>query len=201
MNLQKLIDKQRELLLYIVQEKGLKVEKIVADTFLALQVELAEFANEGRWFKYWSHNQKPNTREYLTNYTEQDSILGPGAVWKNPLLEEFIDGLHLFLQIAILKGWEDSLWVYEEQLEPDEFDGDLTGYYLQMTYFLNESYMVNYGQDAKIAGIQKNEYSFHLSWITFLNIGINGFGFSFSEIEEAYFQKNQENHERQANGY
>lgn len=47
--------------------------------FLALIVEIAEFANEQRCFKYWS--SKP-------------------ASEKNVLLEEYIDGFHFIISIA-----------------------------------------------------------------------------------------------------
>ncbi|MFP7202720.1 dUTP diphosphatase, partial [Lysinibacillus halotolerans] len=94
MNLQKLFEAQRVLDEHIlnehpVQENENRLEKKI----LALQVELGECANEWRGFKFWSTDQEPRTRKYLTDYTEQDSHLGVGAVWVNPLLEEYVDCL------------------------------------------------------------------------------------------------------------
>lgn len=46
----------------------------------ALQIEICEFTNETRFFKFWSENQELTTRA----------------------LEEYVDGLHFFLSIANL---------------------------------------------------------------------------------------------------
>lgn len=191
MNLQKMIDAQKHLLEHICTEKGLQEKDLLADTYVALQVELAEFANEGRWFKYWSEDQEPNEKT-LDLFK---------LIWTNPILEEFADGVHFCLQIAILQGWEDALYIFEDQLDSDEFDGNLSEWYLEMTYFINKSYMEKYEEIDIVAGFQKNEYFFRLAWILFLNIGINGFGFTPEQIEQAYYEKNEINHERQANGY
>lgn len=50
-------------------------------------------------------------------------------------------------------------------------------------------------------GYLNNQYCFRTAWILFLNIGMNGFGFTWEQIEAAYFKKNQINHARQENGY
>ncbi|WP_106494911.1 dUTP diphosphatase [Lentibacillus sp. Marseille-P4043] len=219
MNLEKLIDMQKALDNRIIEEKGLQGKDLVANTFVALQVELAEFANEGRWFKHWSNDREPRTwYPNEKNVCESckgepiffkngkivgqcDDCDGCGVHFHNPLLEEFVDGVHFFLSIAIQKKWEDALYIYEEQLDPDEFDGDLTGYFLEMTYFLNGSYMEKNHDKEMIAGFPVNEYYFRLAWITFLNIGINGFGFTLEQIYNAYLDKNKINHARQVNGY
>jgi dimeric dUTPase (all-alpha-NTP-PPase superfamily) len=228
MNLAKLLEMQRRLDERIIKEKGLEGQDLFPNTVLALQVELSEFANEGRWFKHWSNDQDPRTIiEYIcptcngTGDENYDSYIddleggythevincedcgGTGTLgYKNPLLEEFADGLHFFLSIANQKGWQEALWIYEEQLDPsNEFDGGLTGIFLEMLYFLNKSCMERHPSDEKIAGFQTNEYFFRMAWILFLNIGINGFGFTFDQIEEAYMKKNAVNHERQESGY
>jgi dimeric dUTPase (all-alpha-NTP-PPase superfamily) len=202
MELQNIIDAQKALNARIIKEKGLEGKDLVANTFVALQVELAEFANEGRWFKHWSNDQKPRTVERVATDWDDDGTPTEWDVkpYKNPLLEEFTDSVHFFVSIAIQKGWEDVLWVYEEQVDPDEFSGDLTSYYLEMIYFINDAYIKKYG-DEQIAGIQKNAFSFRMAWILFLNIGMNGFGFTWEQIYEAYFEKNRKNHQRQENGY
>ncbi|MGE8207733.1 dUTP diphosphatase [Heyndrickxia sp. NPDC080065] len=232
MNLEKMLTAQAELDKHIVEKKGLHGVVLVPNTFLALQVELAEFANEGRWFKHWSDNQKPRIEAYVEcfacngtgdlNYEMvQEDAEGNGdheyidcpdcdcsgfSGTKNPLLEEFADGVHFFLSIAYQKGWQDALYIYEEQLDPDEFDGDLTSYYLEMTYFINKSHFENPSKekDDKFKdtfGFPQKQYWFRTSWILFLNIGINGFGFTPEQIEEAYFSKHKVNYERQENGY
>lgn len=199
MNLSKLFEMQRKLDERIIREKGLEGQDLFPNTVLALQVELSEFANNGRWFKHWSNDRKPRTKATrgTNNFTG-----APVIEEYNPLLEEYVDALHFFLSIANQKGWQEALWIYEEQLDPSkEFDGGLTGIFLEMLYFLNKSCMERHPSDEKIAGFQTNEYFFRMAWILFLNIGINGFGFTFEQIEEAYLAKNKINHRRQENGY
>jgi dimeric dUTPase (all-alpha-NTP-PPase superfamily) len=216
MNLAKLLEMQRRLDERIIKEKGLEDQDLFPNTVLALQVELSEFANEGRWFKHWSDKRDP--KHGTDAQIDCPRCQGNGfwfagnRVWctkcnhtgkiTNPLLEEFADGLHFFLSIANQKGWQEALWIYEEQLDPsNEFDGGLTGIFLEMLYFLNKSCMERHPSDEKIVGFQTNEYFFRMAWILFLNIGVNGFGFTFEQIEEAYLQKNAINHERQESGY
>lgn len=226
MNLSDLIKKQRELLDCIVTEKQLQEEDLIKDTFLALQVEMAEFANEGRWFKYWSKNKEPRTEKIVKchacrgigkfavdidhfivetetcGYCDGTGLQEDG----NPLLEEYIDSFHFFLQIAILMGWEDVLWIYQEQLDSGEFDGNLSDWYLEMTYFLNKSYFENPNQEQsqkweRHFGFPEKQYHFRTAWILFLNLGMNGFGFTWNQICDAYMDKNNVNHDRQINGY
>jgi len=246
MDLQKLLEMQKALDTRIKEEKSLQGKDLVPNTFVALQVELAEFANEAKWFKHWSTRQTPTVEQEkcdycgeFVDYTRPSPFMGDNASMCKPcwdmtkddyagstgehilnfedyphfkrkepkkLLEEFVDSLHFFLSIAIQKGWEDALYIYEEQLDPDEFDGDLTGWYLEMTYFLNKSYFENpneeFSQKWKSEfGFPAKQYWFRTAWIMFLNIGINGFGFTLDQIYEAYLDKNKVNHERQANNY
>lgn len=217
MNLEKMLEAQKALDDRIIKEKGLEGQDLFPNTVLALQVELAEFANEGRWFKHWSDDQKPRLGGkgkcvcddgfievyHADSETEKKPCPfceGTG-IGLNTVLEEFADGVHFFLSLANQKGWQDALYVYEEQLDKDEFDGDLTGWYLEMIYFLNKSYMEKYSDDDKISDFQRNAMFFRMAWISFLNIGINGFGFTLEQIEHAYFDKNDVNHQRQENGY
>lgn len=242
MNLNKLIEMQRELDNKIREEKGLQDADLVANTYVALQVELAEFANEARWFKHWSENQEPSklihTTQGATNenaeffecmnddcrqisYKEDfDNLFEPdydvcpkckeGAVYvfrkKNPLLEEYIDSLHFFLSLAIQKGWEKQLYVYEEailDLQEEGFDGGLSGIYLELIYYLNKSYMENNRNEETEKTFNKTvqEFNFNTAWFLFIAIGLIGFDFSWEQIFQAYVDKNKINHERQENGY
>jgi dimeric dUTPase (all-alpha-NTP-PPase superfamily) len=214
MDLEKMLSMQKELDEKIIKEKGLEGQDLFPNTVLALQVELAEFANEGRWFKHWSNNQEPRREVechsckgkgiFVTEYDEDYDVClycsGTG-IQEKPLIEEFVDGVHFYLSIAIQKGWQEALWVYEEQLDPDDFDGNLTSWYLEMVYFLNKAYLEVYPEGHNVAGFQTNEYYFRIAWTEFLNIGINGFGFTQKQIEQAYMDKNAVNHKRQVDGY
>ncbi len=208
MSLQNIIDAQKELDARIIKEKGLEGKDLVSNTFLALKVELAEFANEGRWFKHWSNDQEPRTTfidvcecPYCDGYCGNNDEHP-----RNLVLEEFVDSVHFFLSIANQKGWEDALWVYEEQLDPDEFDGNLTSWFLEMDYFLSMAYIRVFTEEEEAKckssfGFKNNQYCFRTAWILFLNIGMNGFSFTWEQIEDAYFKKNKVNHARQENGY
>lgn len=204
MNLDKIIEMQRVLDEKIIREKGLEGQDLIANTFVALQVELAEMANEGRWFKHWKTDRSPRIK--ASRWEKELPLNSLEVEYYNPLLEEFVDAVHFFLSIAIQKGWEETLWVYEEQVDPDDYSGDLTGYYLEMIYFLNSSYIRIYSAEENEKckynyGFTKNQYDFRMAWILFLNIGFNGFGFTWEDVFEAYMDKNKVNHERQANGY
>lgn len=63
----------------IIVNHGLSDDKTLTARFLALLVELGEFANEQRCFKYWS-----------TKSSSKKSIM----------LEEYIDSLHFILSIG-----------------------------------------------------------------------------------------------------
>ena len=185
MSLEKMLAAQKALDERIVKEKGLEGKDLVANTYVALDVELGEMANEARWFKHWSNDQKPR---------------------KESLLEEYVDALHFFLSIAIQKGWEDALYLHEGAIldvEDSGFQGGLTEVFLEMKYFLINS-LVEKDRNKKFenaVGCTKQEYNFRTSWFLFVAIGLVGFGFTLEQIEQAYFKKNKVNHERQDNGY
>ncbi|MFB7302590.1 dUTP diphosphatase [Heyndrickxia sporothermodurans] len=203
MNLDKMLAAQAELDKHIVGKKGLQGVDLVPNTFLALQVELAEFANEGRWFKHWSDDQEPRTKVPVTAW---------GEPYKNPLLEEYVDCVHFFLSIANQKGWQDALYIYEEAVEDlreDGFDGGLTGIFLEMLYFLNKCQMEReadpekdyFQKVADVSGLSRKAYIFNTAWYLFVCIGLIGFNFTPEQIEEAYFAKHKINYQRQDSGF
>ncbi|CRK80330.1 dUTP diphosphatase [Neobacillus massiliamazoniensis] len=195
MNLKKMLSMQKVLDARIIKAKGLEGQDLFPNTILALIVELSEFANEGRWFKHWSKDQEPRTN------VQCDYTLDDEPIYRNLVLEEFVDGVHFFLSLAIQKGWEEALNIFEEQLDPDYFEGNLTAWFLEMVHFLNKAYMEKYSDKDMFAGYQRNAYFFRIAWILFLNLGINCFGFTIEQIEQAYCDKNAVNHERQNGGY
>lgn len=204
----------------IIKEKGLEGQDLLPNLILALQVELAECANEWRGFKHWSNNQKPRTKiehfcptcdgtgdenhdinlQYLEEghatepYSKCQDCNGSGKLGEsNPLLEEYVDCVHFFLSIAIKKGWEDAMNIQEEgfeELKKKGFEGGLTGIFLEMKWWLLNSYMSS-----------TKKTSFSVAWSLFLSIGTIGFGFKWEQIEAAYMEKNAVNHQRQQEGY
>lgn len=84
-----LFEKQKQLDEFIIEEKGLQGQDLLAENILALQVELGELANEWKGFKYWSN--KPMNREKA--------------------LVEYVDCLHFILSIGNeLSVITDSDW-------------------------------------------------------------------------------------------
>lgn len=220
MNIPKLILLQKDLDADIeINHPTQKGEDRASDRVAALVVELAEFANEGRWFKFWSDDKSPrvsnpkicgfcngttkrlkeknpNSRKRTVELEEVDCkwCKGGYTLTHNPLLEEYVDGLHFFISIAIQKGWEDVLIVPEQwlvQIEEEGFEGRLTGAFNDIIYFLMKSHRER--QD------QKSNYQ--KAWFVFLVIGLVGFRLDENEIMAAYESKNNENHKRQENGY
>lgn len=79
MNITELFEMQRVLDERIIKEHGLEGEDLLQERILALNVELAELAQETRCFKFWSKNQQPSDR----------------------VLDELVDVLHFVLSIGI----------------------------------------------------------------------------------------------------
>jgi dimeric dUTPase (all-alpha-NTP-PPase superfamily) len=200
MNLQKLFELQRKLDEHIEKEHPRQEgEDRLAKKILALQVELGELCQEWRGFKFWSHDQKPRRAVYeICEYCEGRKTLGfqQESCWycggtglqvvKRPLLEEYVDCLHFLLSIGLeviepecinLKKWN----LVKAQTIVEQF--------LWVMSRVNELYNGEY---------EPSDYEFLLA--NFIHLG-EMLGFTWEQIEEAYCQKNAENHTRQENGY
>ena len=218
MNIELMLNAQRELDERIMSEHQVDGKETFKNLMVALQVELAEMANESRFFKYWSEDQSPRTALYTftgNHGWEYQAYADPRedaevaeffgfdpayAIKKeNPLLEEYVDALHFFLSIAIRKGWEQALDVRVGQM--NVAPGDLNLLYLDLVYFLNASYREEDNPTTDYKGMSKNEVLFHYAWLNFVVMGLQHFNFSVSEIEAAYYEKNEKNHARQEAGY
>jgi dimeric dUTPase (all-alpha-NTP-PPase superfamily) len=149
----------------IFKEKGRTQEDTKMERILALRTELGEFANETRCFKFWSNK-------------------APAA--KDKRLEEWVDGLHFYLSLAILL-----------ELNPE----DLVNHH-QPIYYRNKERMMT------------DQINRAFDWITSemtgeeLRISLGHFinaakldGFELKDIETMYYIKNKINHERQDQGY
>jgi dimeric dUTPase (all-alpha-NTP-PPase superfamily) len=186
MNLQKLFDMQRKLDEHIEREHPRKPdEDRLAKKILALMVELGELANEARFFKYWSHDQKPRTKVQV--YT------GSGAKvegkFKNPLLEEFVDGLHFLLSIGL------ELEITDVAIDSDYTHEDPTITFIHLFSDAWELFADYYPYR-----YEKKEI-YEIMFNRFIGLGEKHLGFTWEQIEEAYLQKNAINHERQNSGY
>jgi dimeric dUTPase (all-alpha-NTP-PPase superfamily) len=203
MDIQKLCEMQEAFDNKIITDKCIvwTAEERFNNTLVALDVELAEFANEARWFKRWSENQNPHIKGERQGKTK-DGLPARHIETYNPLLEEFADAVHFFLSIANQKGWHDELFLYEESLldlKESGFDGGLNGIYLEVKY--NLSKLLGTNKEDFFIGKSSHEFAFRSAWFCFVAIGMIGFNFTWEDIEEAYLLKHKTNHERQANGY
>lgn len=227
MNRERLFKAQAELDKHIEQEKGLQGQDLLDKKILALQVELGELANEWRGFKFWSENQEPtkfihttqgatieNTeffecmnddckqysyKEDFDNLFETDYDVCPkceeGAVHafrkKYPLLEEYVDCLHFILSI----GLEIIPEIRKCVVEPFIYDDDsITNQFIELNY---QSYLLIKDYEYKKTNVEG-------AWFTLLDLfaGLGKMlGFTWEQIEQAYFDKNKINHERQESDY
>lgn len=185
MNLTKLFKIQAELDEKIVKEKGLEGQDLLDKKVLALQVELGELAQNWRGFKYWSEDQEPRTHKFklVESETEHgEKVVTPTPY--NPLLEEYVDCLHFLLSIG------NDLGVNRiEQKHKHRYDIETAFIHLFMGVGV-----ISTRRDS----VQEDNYK--MTFSLFLRLG-ELLGFTWEEIEQAYYEKNKENHERQENGY
>lgn len=116
------------------------------------------------------------------------SVKPPSA--KQEILEEYVDALHFVLSLGLSLNYQDDVNVENSLLEQGkQLDSKgqvevFTNMFEQVAVFAQESSLDNY-QRLFRALIQLGQ----------------ALGFSWSEIEEAYLEKNKVNHQRQEEGY
>lgn len=196
-----LYEMQKKLDERIIREKGLEGVDLLPNTVLALQVEIAELANEWRGFKHWSNDRKPRTEENIIDQTAAGGQIYNIVVGtRNPLLEEYVDCLHFFLSIARqLNLSDDYLYVTDELLE-----GETTVLFTELLHnvgMINGHLFLNEGVTAEHQIKFWHKTFFRSAYQIFINLGEQRLGFTWYEIAEAYVAKNRINHERQENGY
>ena len=173
---------------------------------LALQVELGECANEWRGFKKWSHDQEPRVRKACTfcngsgliNFIDYSKACrrcnGIGTVG-NPLLEEYVDCLHFILSIGLemeLDCRYNSLIREENIVE----EGEPTLYlFAEVLSFASDLFWGGYHEN-----YEEQEGNYKALFTNFIQLG-KSLGFTWEQIEAAYYAKNEVNHQRQESGY
>ena len=206
MNLEKLFQMQKELDDRILAEHPIQEgEDRLAKKILALQVELGELANCWRGFKYWSNDQKPRTEE-LGECPLCKGTGDLGAVWaenciecggtgkvvvKNPLLEEYVDCLHFILSIGNDLGFKHTICPYA-YLE------DTTMLFIEISYKASDLADSVCNRDQMLYGYAEDTY--YDLFRCFIKLG-KKLGFTWEQVEHAYYQKNKENFRRQEEGY
>ena len=218
MNLQKMFEMQKALDDRIIKEKGLEDQDLLPNLILALQVELAECANEWRGFKHWSNDREPRTKiehfcptcegtgdenhdinlQYLEEghaaepYSKCQDCNGSGKIGEsNPLLEEYVDCLHFIVSIGNRLGWNDT----------DTIDDVVVQHLISDKEFDTAktfSCLLSIAYGFHFSNVEKRTYI--SLFTTFFELG-NKLGFKWEQIEAAYMDKNAVNHQRQQEGY
>ncbi|MCT2342615.1 dUTP diphosphatase [Niallia taxi] len=201
MKLAKLFETQKELRDRIGYEGEDRFEKLV----LALQVEIGECANEWRGFKFWSKNQEPrtsmNTCEHCNRLGRKSCTGCYGKLYKNPLLEEYVDGLHFVLELGL-----EEYEVHDVKLPIAKWnlETNLIKYPTiskQFNKLFNEvSILEDAVTDNEFYDASDVEDAFENLLRMYIGLG-EMLGFTWEQIEQAYYAKNQVNHERQNSGY
>lgn len=159
--LKPLFEAQAKLDATIAENHHVSYETTHSRRLLALLVEIGEFANTTRCFKYWSNK---------------------GMEDKATVLDEYADGMHFFLSLGIDVG-------------STKFDYEITKPDCDLTEQIHRVY-------SRIEDFRNNwkEEPYIKAFSTFLNI-IPLLGYTFADVEEAYFKKLGVNYVRQDTNY
>ena len=211
MQLDKLSKTQDVLDKRIMKEKGLEIgndyikETLLVNKILALQVELGELANEWRGFKFWSEDQEPRDlihHWFDTEGEEHKTIKRPTKYdncillkTKNPLLEEYVDCLHFFLSIGNDIGCDGEHSIKQVN---NSMDWILENRNVKETPIV-EQFNVVFHDISNFASMRSSD-DYYIALSEFFILG-EKLGFTDQQVEQAYFEKNQINHDRQVNGY
>lgn len=180
---------QKELDDYIFQNNDIKQSEIINKEVLALLVELGEFANEYRAFKYWSKDQEPRNKSnctacydgYVLGSTACKRCNGSGFV--NPLLEEFIDVLHFTVSL-------------------ENYYGSYSGGFGAIVQRTTEIQLKELFHTISALNIKKQDNEKKMSYIRAHVIGlIEMMNFSIKDVKKAYISKYEVNKLRQENNY
>lgn len=193
MNIAELFILQSELDRHVEQEHPRKKGESRHDKkVLALLVELGELANEARFFKFWSNDQKPRKEEIKgcmncmgLSYGDKTGFCyvcnNEGAIYTNPLLEEYVDGIHFLLSIGLENGIEElNINPIKKDTLIEQFIGLYNVFSLLYVYFTPKAY-----SDA---------------WSAYVGLA-DMLGLYWEDVEAAYIEKNEKNHARQDGGY
>ncbi|RUL56481.1 dUTP diphosphatase [Lysinibacillus antri] len=172
MELQKLFKAQRVLDEHIVNTQGLK-DVPLNNMILALIVELGEMSNEWQGFKHWKVNKQSK----------------PG------LRGEIADVLSFLLAIGNMvhhrKGLESICIFEKESIERNQYCiyDSITDQIIALISDFTDLW--NYGEIDEGYSVVMTRFAVLTEML----------GFTWDEIEAAYFEKNSENHRRQNTGY
>ncbi|WP_202081364.1 dUTP diphosphatase [Caldalkalibacillus salinus] len=173
MNLEQLFNIQWDLDQKIRDTHNLENQILTEQKILALQVELGELANETRCFKYWS-TKAPSATDVI--------------------LEEYVDGLHFVLSLGLDFHYNEAHEGLSSLLDEDTSSSSAGDKQAQTEAFARLfDHISAFSQDI-------NEDHYAMLFQSYMDLA-KALGFKFTQIEDAYLEKNKVNHERQAQGY
>ena len=227
MNLQKMFEMQKVLDDRIIKEKGLEGQDLLPNLILALQVELAECANEWRGFKHWSNNQKPRTKlsttvgatpenasffrcenHYCGKYVNKDDfkhLLDPDYEICPVCNAAYVTAFRA--KNPLLEEYVDCLHFLlsiGNRLgwnDTDTIDGVVVQHLISEKGFDTAktfSCLLSIAYGFHFSNVEKRTYI--SLFTTFFELG-SKLGFKWEQIEAAYMDKNAINHQRQQEGY
>jgi dimeric dUTPase (all-alpha-NTP-PPase superfamily) len=215
MDLTKLFETQKILRDRINYNEPDRFNKLI----LSLLVELGECANEWRGFKFWSKDQDPRTTfkckkcdgngyiEWFSGSFENNDLQqemcscdecgGIGEIKEiNPLLEEYADCLHFILEIG-LELLERKFITYL----PDKAEAVHKWIKLETTDQFKQIIWVALKVEIAVSNQPEHVFlEYGCLFSDYLALG-EKLGFTEEQIIEAYYVKNQINHQRQEEGY
>jgi dimeric dUTPase (all-alpha-NTP-PPase superfamily) len=189
MNLAPLFEQQAKLDAVIIEKHGLQGQDLLPQKILSLQVELGELANEQRTWKFWSEDREPRLKKERKQIKEGLESFDNHEGAYEWVLEEYVDCLHFILSIGNrLKIKRDyNFYAYVSPLDKS----------------IDHQFISLISEAKEFIGLSNDEptdVKFILYVCRLLGLG-KMLGFTWEEIEQAYYVKNEVNHERQANGY
>jgi len=214
MNLTKLFETQKALRDRINYQREDRFEKLI----LALLVELGECANEWRGFKFWSKDQESRTFKRIncpdclekgfTPYNRPrqkdyfcDTCAGYLIIDTNPLLEEYADGLAFILEIGLetYSYFDVKLPIAFSEIDTKPLKHEsVTKQFNNL--FCSVTYLDDCVGDRKFSVAMETEAQYQFLVREYIGLG-EMLGFTWEQIEQAYYAKMQINHQRQATGY
>lgn len=203
MNFKKLQTMQLELDNSILSAKPqMTAEERFNKTLVALSVEVSEVANCAEHFKFWKDNKgkiddkrfkfyglkrinetNPKPRKMIDN--NNSDVITVEQAYKLTLVEEASDCLHFILSLA-------------NQLKVDiglNFDKNNT-----LTLKTNEDYYLFILNRIHLLKVRRWEDDLRITLYSFLGY-IENLGITTRELEQAYYEKNEENYRRLREGY
>lgn len=157
---------------------ALNEEERYKDKIIALVVEISECLNEWQGFKYWKKDKTPRTQD-----VKVPTMMEEDKKYYNPMLEEYVDGLHLVLELGLELGFKDMRYENEHYFKEETIQDQIL-LVIQWTIYMR----------------YKSAQCYLPLFRAYLHLGYM-LGFTDEDIEEAYVMKNVENHLRQRNGY